>query len=74
MMQTPSVLDADGTRIRNSLRAYFEKQPNCTLKWVRGVVGPAAPFAKRVMTTEFARYENTREYRELHAIFAIIDP
>ena len=73
-MQIPSAFEADEKRIRNSLRAYFEKQPNCTLKWVRGVVGPAAPLAKRIVKTEFTRYANTREYRELRAIFGIIDP
>jgi hypothetical protein len=72
-MQKPSVLDPDAKKIRKSLQAYFE-QPNCTLKWIRQVVGPASPFAKRVMTTEFAQYENTRKYHELHALFGIVDP
>jgi len=55
-------------RILKSIKAYFDGESTCTVKWIRGVIGSDMPLANRLLLSRFTEYANTPKYRELQAM------
>ena len=53
--------------LRNCIRAYFEGQPGCGLRWILGVIDAANAQARLIMGTRFSQYAGTQAYRDLIA-------
>jgi len=51
--------------LRNSIRAYFEKEPGCDLDWIVGVLGASKITARVLLSAQFAQYAFTEKYRVL---------
>ena len=67
MIQMRPIEQMNEKRILKSIQAYFEGERNCTVKWLRGVVGSDVPLANRLLLTRFSGYSNTPKYRDLQA-------
>jgi len=52
------------------MQTYLEKDEKCKPKWVRGVIGPDVPLAKKILLTRFAEYKNTARYRDMQEFLA----
>ena len=51
--------------LQNSIRAYFEKEPDCDLDWIVGVLGSRKITARAILGTNFGQYAFTEKYRVL---------
>lgn len=69
MIRMPPVEQINEKRIARSIQAYMEGEPNCTLKWIIGVIGPDVAIADRLLSTQLLRYANTPQYRDLRNSF-----
>lgn len=65
MIRVPSVEEANERRIFRSMQAYLEGAEKCTAKWLRGIIGPDIPLAKRTLMARFDQYKNTSRYKDL---------
>jgi hypothetical protein len=53
--------------LRNCIRAYFEGQPGCDLRYILGVIGEAKAQARMIVETRFSRHTGSQTYRDLIA-------
>jgi len=60
-------LDWTEKYLQNSIRAYFEREPDCDLEWIVGVLGSAKITARTILTARFSQYALTDKYRNLMA-------
>lgn len=51
--------------LRNCIRAYFESQPGCDLRYIVGVIGDAKAQAREIMGARFGEFAGTQEYKDL---------
>jgi hypothetical protein len=51
-------------RIARSILAYLEGQPNCSLKWILGVISVEAALAASLLS-QFSQYAGAPRYQEL---------
>jgi hypothetical protein len=51
--------------LRNSIRAYFEDEPGCDLRWIGGILRSAPVQARSILETCFSQYTPTERYRDL---------
>lgn len=51
--------------LRNSIRAYFEGEPGCDLRWIDGIVRSSPVQARSILETCFSQYAPTERYRDL---------
>lgn len=65
MLAVRTLEDSTETRIRNSMRAYFEGAPGCDLKWIREVIGPSQIRARAILTAGFGQFAFTERFRDL---------
>jgi hypothetical protein len=70
MIQVPSVEQVNERRIFRSMQPYMEGEEKCNLKWIRGVIGPDIPLARRLLLARFAPYKNTQRYCELEEVLS----
>jgi hypothetical protein len=59
--------------IRNSIRAYFEGQPGCHLRWIMGVIDGAKEQARTMVETRFGQYAGSQAYRDLMAELWVVN-
>ncbi len=50
---------------RNSIRAYFEGEPGCDLRWISGILRSSPGQARSILETCFGQYAPTERYRDL---------
>jgi hypothetical protein len=65
MLTVPTREESTQKYIRNSIRAYFEKEPGCDLDWIVGVLGTAKITARTILSAGFSEYARTERYRIL---------
>jgi len=53
--------------LRNSIRAYFEGEPGCDLRWIGGIVRSSPVEARSIPEMCFSQYAPTERYRDLIA-------
>ncbi len=70
VISVPSIEQVNERRIFRSMQTYLEKEEKCTPKWIRGVIGPNIPLAKKILLARFAEYKNTARYRDLQEFLA----
>jgi hypothetical protein len=59
-------LDASTEKyIRNSIRAYFEDEPGCDLRWISEIVRSSPAHARSILETGFSQYAPTEKFRDL---------
>ena len=59
-------LDASTEKyLRNSIRAYFEGEPGCDLRWIGGIQRSSPVQARSILETCFSQYAPTEKYRDL---------
>ena len=51
--------------LRNSIRAYFEGEPGCDLRWISGILRSSPAHARSILETAFSQYAPTEKYRDL---------
>jgi hypothetical protein len=51
--------------LRSSIRAYFEGEPGCDLRWISEIVRAAPVHARSILETGFSQYVSTEKYRDL---------
>ncbi len=51
--------------LRNSIRAYFEGEPGCDLRWIAGIVRSSPVQARSILETGFSQYAPIEKYRDL---------
>lgn len=68
-MRVCSIEVATHNYIKNSIRAYFEGQRGCTLRWIVGLINHAADGsreqARLIMETRFGQYAGSQLYQDL---------
>jgi hypothetical protein len=65
-MKSPRSLDASTEKyIQNSIRAYFEGEPGCDLRWISEIVRSSPAHARSILETGFSQYAPTEKYRDL---------
>ena len=45
--------------LRNSIRAYFEGEPACDLRWISGIVRSSPAHARSILETNMHQPRNT---------------
>lgn len=50
---------------RNSIRAYFEGEPGCDLRWIAEILRSSPVQARSILETCFSQYAPTERYRDL---------
>jgi len=50
---------------RNSIRAYFEREAGCDLRWISGILRSSPIQARSILETCFSQYAPTERYRDL---------
>lgn len=65
MIAVRSLEDSTGRYLRNSIRAYFEGESGCDLRWISGVVRSSPGLARAILESRFAQYASTERYRDL---------
>jgi hypothetical protein len=70
VIPVPSIEQVNERRIFRSMQTYLEKDEKCKPKWIRGVIGPDVPLAKKILLTRFAEYKNTARYRDMQEFLA----
>ena len=70
MIRVPSVEEANERRIFRSMQSYLEGTERCTPKWIRGVIGPDVPLAKRILLARFERYKGAARYNDLQGFLS----
>ena len=70
-MRVCSIEVATHRYIKHSIRAYFEGQRGCTLRWIVGLINHAADGSREqarvILETQFGQYAGSQAYRELMA-------
>ena len=51
--------------LRKSIRAYFEGEPGCDLRWISRIVRSSPAHARSILETAFSQYAPTEKYRDL---------
>jgi hypothetical protein len=51
--------------LRNSIRAYFEGEPGCDLRWISGILRSSSVQARSILETCFSQHAPTERYRDL---------
>lgn len=64
MIRMRPIEQINDKRIVRSILAYLEGQPNCSLKWILGVIGAEAALATSLLS-RCSQYAGTLRYREL---------
>jgi hypothetical protein len=65
MLVVPALEESTEKYLRNSIRAYFEREPGCDLDWIIGVLGTAKITARALLNARFSQYARTDKYRIL---------
>jgi len=65
MFAVPELKESTEKYLRNSIRAYFEREPGCDLDWIVGVLGTSKITARAILNARFSQYARTEKYRIL---------
>jgi len=65
MLSANILEDSTERYLQNSIRAYFEKEPDCDLDWIVGVLGSKKMTARALLSAKFGQYAFTEKYRIL---------
>jgi hypothetical protein len=65
MFGVPTLEKSTEKYLRNSIRAYFEREPGCDLDWIIGVLGTTKITARAILSVQFSQYARTEQYRIL---------
>jgi hypothetical protein len=68
MLAVPALEQSTEKYLRNSIRAYFEREPGCDLEWIIGVLGSRKITARSILSARFSQYALTERYREKYRI------
>ena len=60
-----SVKVATEKYFRNSIRAYFEREAGCDLRWIAEILRSSPVQARSILETCFSQYAPTERYRDL---------
>jgi hypothetical protein len=77
-MHVRSVEDIVKRRIEGSIQTYLDGDPNCSVKWIRGIIENETQFAGKLLMTHFAQYSESPRFRDLqnslaYALVACLD-
>lgn len=67
MLAVRSLEASEEKYLRNCIRAYFEEQPGCNLRWIVEVIGFSKIQARTIAETRFNQYAGMQAYRDLMA-------
>src|SRR5713226_2897961 len=65
MIRMASIEQVNERRISRSMQTYLEGEERCGLKWIRGIIGPEIPLARKLFLDRFGHYKNTPRYCDL---------
>jgi hypothetical protein len=70
-MRVCSIEVATDNYIKNSIRAYFEGQRGCNIRWIVGLINHAADGSREqarvILQTRFGQFAGSQAYRDLMA-------